>query len=57
MNANVMKCNTPFVTRKPLKRTPPTEELKERVKFIDSHDFSFTIDEVTGELICRVTEK
>ena len=41
-NAYAIKPVTPFITSKPLKRTPPTKENIDMVKFMDSHEFSFS---------------
>ena len=43
MNANVLKPNTPFISRKELKRKPPSADYVERVKFMNSNEFSFSI--------------
>ena len=57
MNACAMKPVMPFVTRKALGRTPATEDNRKMVEFMDSHNFSFDIDENTKTLKCTVTEK
>lgn len=41
----------PFVTSKALKRTPATKENKDRIKYMDSHEFSFKFDKVTGKFV------
>ena len=41
----------PFVTSKALKRTPATKENKDRIKYMDSHEFSFKFDKVTGKFL------
>jgi hypothetical protein len=56
MNACVIKPNMPFVAKHDLKRTPATEEYKKMVEFIDSHDFSFSVN-TGGELVSIVTPK
>ena len=57
MNASVTKPNTPFVTTNKLNRTPPSEDNKKIAEFIDSHNFSFSIDKITKELKTKITEK
>ena len=44
----------PFVTSKALKRTPATKENKDRIKYMDSHEFSFKFDKVTGKIQKRI---
>ena len=56
MNACVIKPNMPFVAKCDLKRKPATEEYKKMVEFIDSHDFSFSVN-TGGELVSTVTPK
>ncbi len=51
----VMPSTTPWITKKRLKRTPPSEDSITRAKYIDSHDFS--IDLVDGKVIVKVTDK
>lgn len=41
----------PFITSKALKRTPATKENKDRIKYMDSHEFSFKFDKVTGKFV------
>lgn len=41
----------PFVTSKALKRTPAMKENKDRIKYMDSHEFSFKFDKVTGKFV------
>ena len=57
VNACAVKPTIPFVTRKKIKKTPATLENRERVEFIDSHNFYFSIDKETGSLHCRVEKK
>ena len=57
MNASAIKPNVPFATTKKLNRTPATENNKQIASFIDSHNFSFKIDEITKELKTIVTQK
>jgi len=57
MNACAVKSVMPFVTRSKLGRTPATEDNREMVEFMDSHNFSFDIDAKTKTLRCTVTEK
>ena len=44
----------PFVTSKALKRTPAT---KDRIKYMDSHEFAFKFDKVTGKFVNGVSKK
>lgn len=57
MNANVLKPQMPFIAKGELSRTPATEENKKMVEYIDSHNFSFFVDEDTEELKTVITEK
>lgn len=59
MNASVMKpsVNLPFVTTKTLSRTPATKENREMVEFMDSHNFSFSVDKKTMTLKSKVEKK
>lgn len=57
MAVYAIKPETPFATRKKLRRTPFTEATKRMVAFVESHDFFVRIDEKTKELTCIVTEK
>ena len=41
----------PFVTSKILKRTPATQENRDRIKYMDSHEFSFKFDKATGMFV------
>jgi hypothetical protein len=57
MNGCAVKPTLPFIAKEELKRTPPTTENKELVEFMDSHNFSFSIDCETGEITSQVTPK
>lgn len=57
MNACVLKPTLPFVTRKEIKKTPASAENRKRVEFMDSHNFSFSVDKETGVLQSRVEKK
>lgn len=57
MNAYAVKPNTPFVAKNDLKRTPATAEHRKMVEFMDSHNFSFSVDNITKELESIVTPK
>ena len=57
MNASAMKPSMPFVTRKELKRTPPSDSSIKMVKFIDSHNFSFSVNKETKEIRSSVEPK
>ena len=56
MNTYTMKPQIPFVTKTDLKRTPATLENRKMVEFLDSHNFSFSVDKVTKKLTSSVTE-
>lgn len=57
MNASVLKPAFPFVTRKEIKKTPASMENRKRVEFMDSHNFSFSVDKKTGILQSKVEKK
>ena len=57
MNACVLKPTLPFVTRKTIKKTPASAENRKRVEFMDSHNFSFSVDKETGVLCSKVEKK
>nr|WP_314463652.1 hypothetical protein [uncultured Clostridium sp.] len=59
MNASVMKpgTNLPYATTKSLARTPATKENKEMVEYMDSHNFSLSVDKKTKTLKSRVEKK
>lgn len=57
MNACAVKPTLPFVTRKTIERTPASAENKKRVEFMDSHNFSFSVNKETGSLQCKVAKK
>lgn len=57
MNACAMKPQVPFVTKEKLKRTPPSDENRKMVEFLDSHDFSFSVDKGTKNISSFVTRK
>lgn len=59
MNASVMKpkTNLPYATTKSLARTPATRENREMVEFMDSHNFSISVDKKTMTLKSRVEKK
>lgn len=40
MDGYAIKSNSPFITSKPLKRTPPSKQYIEMVKTMNSYDFS-----------------
>lgn len=56
MNACAIKPTSPFVTTEKLKRTPASKENIERIKYLDSHNFSFDIDKNKGVKI-QVSKK
>lgn len=57
MNASIVKPKLPFVTKKELKRTPASAENRERVEFIDTHNFSLSISKDSKKLRSRVDLK
>lgn len=56
MGAYTVKPNVEvsFITSKILKRTPVTKENENRVKYMDSHEFSFKFDKGTGKFVNNV---
>lgn len=57
MNAYATKPKLPFVTKNELKRTPASESNRKMVEFMDSHNFSFSVNKDTGELRSTITLK
>ena len=57
MNACAVKPTLPFVTKKDIERTPATAESKKRVEFMDTHNFSLSVNKETGSLYCKVEKK
>ena len=57
MNACALKPMMPFATKRKLERTPATEDNREIVEFMDSHNFSFDVDRKTKILKCSVTDE
>lgn len=57
MNACAVKPTLPFVTRKTIEKTPASAENRKRVEFMDSHNFSFSINKETGVLQSKVKKK
>lgn len=51
----IIPSTTPWATRKKLKRTPPSEDVIERTKYIDSHNFD--IEFKNGKILVKITEK
>lgn len=49
MNACAVKPTLPFVTRKAIKKTPASVENQKRVEFMDSHNFSFSVNKETAD--------
>ena len=56
MNAYAIKPNSLFVASRPLKRTSASKENIERIKLMESHDFSFDILE-DNKVEIKVTKK
>lgn len=57
MNAYATKPNGAFITSKTLGRTPASETTKKIVQFLDSHNFSFSVNKNTNDFKCTVTDK
>lgn len=57
MNACAVKPTLPFVTRKTIEKTPASTENRKRVKFMDSHNFSFSVNKETGALHSKIEKK
>lgn len=57
MDACAIKPGLPFVTRSELKRNPATSDARKIAEFMDSHDFSFSVDKNTKELKSTITPK
>jgi hypothetical protein len=57
MNGYILKPRLPFVAKSELKRTPATEENRKMVEFMDSHDFSVSIDKKSKKLSIQVSLK
>ena len=54
MNACAVKPTLPFITRNKIEKTPASEDNRKRVKYMDSHNFSFSVDQKTGLLHSKV---
>lgn len=57
MNAYAIKPNVLFATKNELRRTPATNDNRKMVEFMDSHNFSFSVDKKTKELKSTYTSK
>lgn len=57
MNAYAIRPTMPFATTKKLLRTPSSEINREITRFIDTHEFSFDINNETGELNIDIKDK
>lgn len=57
MNAYAVKPTLPFVTRKIIEKTPASVKNRKRVEFMDSHNFSFSVNKETGSLNCKIEKK
>ena len=57
MNACAIKPKFPYVAKNILPRTLVSEENKKITEFINSHDFSFSVDKNTGELKSTIIDK
>lgn len=57
MDAYAVKPKVPFVAKSELRRTPASNDNRKMVEFMDSHDFSFSVDKKTKELRSILTSK
>lgn len=57
MYAYATKPRVPFVARTELKRTQPTIENKKMADFLDSHDFSFSVDQTGKKIVSSCSKK
>lgn len=53
---SAIKPKTPFITRNKLKRTQQSAEYKKTIEFLDSHEFSFSVDKNNRELVANIIE-
>ncbi len=51
------KTNITVCYPKTIKKTPASAENRKRVEFMDSHNFSFSVDKETGVLCSKVEKK
>lgn len=56
MLMSAIKPKTPFITKKELKRTQQSAEYEKTIEFLDSHEFSFSVDKNNGELVANIIE-
>lgn len=57
MNAYATKPNRPFISKGTLERTPASERNRKMSQFLESHDFSFSVDRKTKSYKCTVRNK
>lgn len=57
MNAYAIKPTMPFTTTKRLSKTPSSEINREIASFIDSHEFSFDVNNDTEDLKIDIKDK
>ncbi len=56
MDAYAVKPKEPFITKKRLSRTPASESNRKMIEYMDSHNFSFSVDESTKTLKVTITD-
>lgn len=57
VNAYAVKPNNPFIAKNKLQRTPVSDNTRQMVEFMDSHNFSFSVDKKTNKLRCSITSR
>lgn len=57
VNAYAVKPQHPFIAKNKLQRTPASDNTRQMVEFMDSHNFSFSLDKNTNELKCSITSR
>lgn len=57
MYAYATKPRVPFITRNELKRTQPTSENRKLAEFLDSHNFSFSVDQTGKKIVSSCSKK
>lgn len=57
MNACAIKPTFPYVAKNILPKTSASIDNKQITKFINAHDFSFSVDQKTGELKSTIVAK
>ncbi len=57
VNAYAVKPKEPFIAKGTLARTPASENNKKMIEFMNSHQFSFSVNQETKKMECTFTEK